>query len=120
MKNKLLFVCLGNIARSPTAEEITSLLIKQKGLEYSVDSAGLDAKFGEKKVNKELLEESFKIFVMEDYMKKELVEKYGVSCEKIINLDIKDNYCYMQDELIEIFSKKFQPYFKELEEFKTK
>lgn len=39
---KLLFVCLGNICRSPSAEGIMNHLIKQRGLESQIicDSAG--------------------------------------------------------------------------------
>ncbi|WP_029903026.1 low molecular weight protein-tyrosine-phosphatase [Prevotella sp. 10(H)] len=43
MKNyKILFVCLGNICRSPAAEGILKRMIKEQGLEdkISVDSAG--------------------------------------------------------------------------------
>ena len=41
-KKKVLFVCLGNICRSPAAEGIFAHLIKNNGLEdkYSWDSAG--------------------------------------------------------------------------------
>jgi protein-tyrosine phosphatase len=39
---KLLFVCLGNICRSPSAENIMNYLIEQKGLQNQIvcDSAG--------------------------------------------------------------------------------
>ena len=42
MPKKLLFVCLGNICRSPAAENIMNLLIEQEGLSerYICDSAG--------------------------------------------------------------------------------
>ncbi|MDX1949574.1 MAG: low molecular weight protein-tyrosine-phosphatase [Rickettsiales bacterium] len=42
MKKKILFVCLGNICRSPTAQGIFEHFIKNKNLEHkiSVDSAG--------------------------------------------------------------------------------
>lgn len=41
-KYKILFVCLGNICRSPAAEGIMKKLIKESGFEHkiSVDSAG--------------------------------------------------------------------------------
>lgn len=41
-KKKILFVCLGNICRSPAAEEVMRQKIKQAGLEHriTVDSAG--------------------------------------------------------------------------------
>ncbi|MFV0480579.1 MAG: low molecular weight protein-tyrosine-phosphatase [Campylobacteraceae bacterium] len=40
MSKKLLFVCLGNICRSPLAEGIARAKIAQKGLDFEVDSAG--------------------------------------------------------------------------------
>ncbi|MDP2724510.1 MAG: low molecular weight protein-tyrosine-phosphatase [Bacteroidales bacterium] len=42
MKRKVLFVCLGNICRSPAAEAVFNGIIKQKGetLLYEIDSAG--------------------------------------------------------------------------------
>ena len=42
MKHKLLFVCLGNICRSPAAEEIMRELVEKAGMnkEFEIDSAG--------------------------------------------------------------------------------
>ena len=37
---KVLFVCLGNICRSPLAEGVLEALAHSKGLDISVDSAG--------------------------------------------------------------------------------
>lgn len=37
---KILFVCLGNICRSPTADGIMRHLIRERGLDWTVDSAG--------------------------------------------------------------------------------
>ena len=44
-KTKILFVCLGNICRSPTAEGAFRHLVEEKGLEYlvEIDSAGTEA-----------------------------------------------------------------------------
>ena len=41
MKQKVLFVCLGNICRSPVAEEILRVRARQAGVEGEFDSAGL-------------------------------------------------------------------------------
>lgn len=43
MKTKILFVCLGNICRSPSAEGVALHIIKEKGWEelFEIDSAGL-------------------------------------------------------------------------------
>ncbi len=45
MKVRVLFVCLGNICRSPMAEGIFRKLLKERGLEdrFEVDSAGTGA-----------------------------------------------------------------------------
>ena len=42
MKTKILFVCLGNICRSPSAEAVFKKLVKDKGVEklFEIDSAG--------------------------------------------------------------------------------
>jgi protein-tyrosine phosphatase len=41
-KKKVLFVCLGNICRSPAAEGVFNYLVKEHGLQYAfeIDSAG--------------------------------------------------------------------------------
>ena len=41
-KKKILFVCLGNICRSPAAEGVFRQLVKERGLEHAfeIDSAG--------------------------------------------------------------------------------
>ncbi|MBN2616263.1 MAG: low molecular weight phosphotyrosine protein phosphatase [Bacteroidales bacterium] len=43
MKQRVLFVCLGNICRSPSAEAVFNALITKEGLteEFEVDSAGI-------------------------------------------------------------------------------
>lgn len=42
IKHKVLFVCLGNICRSPTAQGVFESLVKDKGIsgEFLIDSAG--------------------------------------------------------------------------------
>ncbi len=40
MQHSILFVCLGNICRSPLAEGIAKAYVKEKGLDYFIDSAG--------------------------------------------------------------------------------
>ncbi|MCU4156195.1 low molecular weight phosphotyrosine protein phosphatase [Carboxylicivirga sp. A043] len=42
-KTKILFVCLGNICRSPSAEAVMKALVKNRGIEeeFEIDSAGI-------------------------------------------------------------------------------
>ncbi|HBA66587.1 MAG TPA: phosphotyrosine protein phosphatase, partial [Methylococcaceae bacterium] len=44
-KIKVLFVCMGNICRSPTAEGVFTKLIEEEGLShlFEIDSAGTHA-----------------------------------------------------------------------------
>lgn len=43
MKKRILFICLGNICRSPSAEAIMKHYVKERGLEeqFFIDSAGI-------------------------------------------------------------------------------
>ena len=42
MKNKILFVCLGNICRSPAADGVMRKLVGQQGMDnFVIDSAGI-------------------------------------------------------------------------------
>ncbi len=45
MKKKILFVCLGNICRSPSAEAVFKKIVKDKGYDkqFEIDSAGTHA-----------------------------------------------------------------------------
>jgi protein-tyrosine phosphatase len=40
---KILFVCLGNICRSPIAEGIMKDLVKKNNLDWKIDSAGIES-----------------------------------------------------------------------------
>ncbi len=40
---KILFVCLGNICRSPIAEGIAKKMAKEQNLNYEIDSAGMSS-----------------------------------------------------------------------------
>lgn len=44
-KTKILFICLGNICRSPSAEAVMKHLVDKKGLNdfFEIDSAGLES-----------------------------------------------------------------------------
>ncbi len=108
MVKKVLFVCSGNVDRSPTAE---SLLKGKEGLE--VKSAGTWA--GAKTVvSKELVNWADMIFVMEEHHK-EAVKKIDQNVgKKIIVLDIEDTYLRNDPKLTEILKEKLSKYFDDI------
>ena len=93
---KLLFVCRFNQMRSRTAEQVFSA---EKP--YQVRSAGTD-RFAERKVTGELILWADVIFVMEDEQEEFIKEKFPDQTrnKKIFLLDIPDNYCFMDPELV--------------------
>jgi predicted protein tyrosine phosphatase len=93
-----LFVCAANRNRSPTAAAAFRALAAQAGVAVQVDSAGISP-FSEKPVTKELADSADLIFVMEDYMARELQTQYGQDPAKIVCLDIPDIY-YRDDPLL--------------------
>jgi len=86
-----LFICHANMHRSKTAEEVCRKIAEQYGLEITVSSAGM-SQSSENPVTKEMVDKADVIFVMEDYMKTGLEQKYKQRPEKIICLDIPDMY----------------------------
>jgi predicted protein tyrosine phosphatase len=93
-----LFVCAANRNRSPTAAAVFRALAAHAGFAVEVDSAGISP-FSERPVTKELADRADRIFVMEDYMARELETQYGQDPAKIICLDIPDVY-YRDDPLL--------------------
>jgi predicted protein tyrosine phosphatase len=93
-----LFVCAANRNRSPTAAAVFRALAAQAGLAVQVDSAGISP-FSERPVTNELADRADLIFVMEDYMARELETQYGQDPTKIVCLDIPDMY-YRDDPLL--------------------
>ncbi len=116
---KVLFVCLGNICRSPMAEMILKELVRQRGLEpyFQIASAGISAEedghdiyppakrklWSEdipvesrraRKITQQDIDEYHDIIVMEHYQKEKILRNYSVSHpEKIYTLldrDIED------------------------------
>jgi predicted protein tyrosine phosphatase len=86
-----LFVCLANMNRSPTAASVFRALAKAGGMQVKALSAGVSP-LARKPVTKELTKTADLIFVMEDYMKKEIQGNFHVEPGKIIVLNIPDIY----------------------------
>jgi protein-tyrosine phosphatase len=59
-KQKILFVCLGNICRSPAAEAVMQKLIDDQGLNLEVDSAGTSGYHAGEKADERMIEHALK------------------------------------------------------------
>jgi predicted protein tyrosine phosphatase len=108
-KQNILFLCYGNLNRSPTATDICRKIAKQKNLEINAVSAGI-AGYAENPLTKDAADQADMIFVMEDYMQTLLQEHYGQKPEKIICLNIPDIYPRNDPELIRILAKELSYY----------
>jgi predicted protein tyrosine phosphatase len=104
-----LFVCAANRNRSPTAEGVFRALAADAGFEVEVSSAGLSP-FSERPVTKELADNADLIFVMEEYMARELETGYGQDPAKIVCLDIPDIYLRDEPLLVHLLKETLAPF----------
>jgi predicted protein tyrosine phosphatase len=110
-RRRYLFVCAANINRSPTAVDVFRKLAAENGLEVQVSSAGISP-FSGNPVTKAMADEADLIFVMEDYMARELETKYGQDPAKIVCLDIPDIYERNDPALVRILTRELSCYAK--------
>ncbi len=105
---KVLFICSQNMLRSPTAEEVFSVV---PGLE--VTSAGT-ADDAEVPVSSDLIEWADTIVVMENYHRNKLLERFKsqLKDKEPIVLRIPDDYERMDPELVALLKEKVPPYLK--------
>lgn len=103
---RVLFVCSRNQLRSPTAEQVFSTW---SGID--VQSAGLD-KSSREPVTPELLEWAELIFVMERAHRNKLTKNFRpyLKHQRIICLDIPDEYEFMDPRLVRLFEKLVPPF----------
>lgn len=109
-KPHILFVCGKNKWRSPTAERIYK---DDKRIE--VRSAGMSGK-SKHSISSDDIEWANLILVMESGYKSQILGLFrDLSLPEIENLDIPDEYEYMDDELIEIIENSVKFYIRRLE-----
>ena len=102
MGERILFVCTGNMDRSPTAE---SLL---KGIEgFEVKSAGTWI-HARRRISRDLIEWADRIFVMEEHHKRAILSICPEAEGKITVLNIPDIYVRDDPELIRILKMKMR------------
>ena len=106
MTEKILFVCTGNIDRSPTAER----LLRSKG-GFEVKSAGTWM-YAKKRVSKDLIGWADMIFAMEEHHKNVILSICPEAEGKVIVLGIPDMYRRNDPVLVEILKEKLAKYLK--------
>jgi len=106
MTKRVLFVCTGNMDRSPTAESLLS-----GKASFEVRSAGTWI-YARKRVSRSLIEWADLIFVMEGYHKDVILSICSEAERKVIVLDIPDIYRRNDPELVEILKKKLGEHLK--------
>jgi predicted protein tyrosine phosphatase len=104
-----LFICLANMNRSPTAEEVFRGLAKSKGIKVRTESAGLSF-LSAKPLNKSLAKTADQIFVMETYMKEQIEQLYQIEPGRITVLEIPDIYEKNDPVLVKILLEKLEPW----------
>jgi len=107
MTLKILFVCSGNIDRSPTAEQ---LFKNYEGLE--VKSAGTIRKTAPNPISADLIHWADKIFAMEEEHRRQILRICPEASEKIIVLNIEDRYCRNDPRLIALLETRVTPHLK--------
>jgi predicted protein tyrosine phosphatase len=104
----ILFVCSPNLQRSPTAELVYKEILKEKNIQdVEVKSAGL-LKSAVNVLTNELIKWADKIYVMEEYMKEEIVKKVPEANDKIRVLNIEDVYFINDPVLRDILRSKLE------------
>lgn len=103
---RVLFVCSRNRLRSPTAEQVFS---SYPGIECA--SAGL-AKDADNSLTSDVVEWADLIFVMEKVHRRKLAATFGTHLKKqrVICLDIPDDYEFMDPALVELLNEKVRPF----------
>lgn len=109
-KPRILFVCGKNKWRSPTAERIY-----KDDERIEVRSAGMSGK-SKHTISNNDIEWADLILVMESGYKSRILGLFrDLSLPKIENLDIPDEYEYMNEELIELIENRVEYYVEKLE-----
>jgi len=106
MVRKVLFVCTGNMDRSPTAEWLL------KGKEgFEVRSAGTWI-YAERRISRNLIDWADIIFAMEEKHKEAILGIRPEAENKVVVLNIPDMYRRNDPELVRILAEKLSIYLK--------
>jgi predicted protein tyrosine phosphatase len=103
---RVLFICRHNRMRSPTAERIFG---KRPDLEVRSAGTASDALV---RVNAQMLDWADTIFIMEDLQRRSLRRRFPghPALERLISLDIPDDYTFLQPELVSLLDDRTAPH----------
>lgn len=96
----MLCVCSAGLLRSPTAA-----IVLQREFGYNTRACGIEASFALIPFDEVLAHWADEIVVMEPYQVLRVPEEYR---GKVVCLDIRDSYEYMNEELQKLIIKKYQ------------
>ena len=104
--SRVLFLCCHNRMRSPTAERIFC-----KRSDLDVKSAGT-APDALARVNRQMLDWADLIFIMDDDQRRALERRFPAhpALDRLICLDIPDEYTFLQSELVELLTNRVAPH----------
>ena len=102
MKTHLLFVCTANIDRSRAGEALF-----ENSKRYEAKSAGIHA-FAETRISQEAIDWADVIFCMEHEHKQHIIDNFDVDINKIIVLNITNEYARHDPELEELLREKLR------------
>jgi len=104
-----LFVCQHNFTRSKFGADFFRGYLRGKGIAAKVRSAGVGfiSNFLGNRVDKKVKGFDY-IFVMEDYMKEYLINKFNVNKTRITVLGIKDEYGLFRKKSMDSLEKFFE------------
>lgn len=103
---KLLFICSQNRLRSPTAEAVFGAVDGLETLSAGIDSDAVTP------ASPDLIEWADVVFAMEGHHRRRLMERFGklLDSKRLVVLRIRDEYAYMQPELVRILKQKVTPH----------
>ena len=97
---RLLFVCTQNLLRSPTAEKVFN---GTRNIEAKSAGLSTDAR---RKVTQTILDWADLVFAMETEHLEQILDDFKIHSEKIVSLDIPDDFDFMQSELVSLLENK--------------
>ena len=103
---RILFLCRHNRMRSPTAERVFC-----KRVDLDVRSAGT-APDALARVNAQMLDWAEDIFIMDERQRRSLRRRFSghPALDRLICLDITDEFTFLQPELIELLENRITPH----------